>query len=233
MIMHKSTIRVGTTEGRFRMIMLSVMRQFKEMYSNYDIRGMIGNAEQLREMLEKGELDIAFSGISPLAPECIEKEFLFDERLYLVVSEQMLKNYFPDRYPECVEEFKRGADIRRFSQMPFCRSLPNLHCMQILDHLLEKEGVTLNCVHTSGHFDLHQQMAQENLAACFSLTMYLPHLHELNRYNDNKLQVFPIKDLTETNPVYILTNKDKTYVEGTKEFKDLLKNVVKSMEYAE
>lgn len=31
MIMHKSTIRVGTTEGRFRMIMLSVMRQFKEM----------------------------------------------------------------------------------------------------------------------------------------------------------------------------------------------------------
>lgn len=67
----------------------------------------IGNAEQLREMLEKGELDIAFSGISPLAPECIEKEFLFDERLYLVVSEQVLKNYFPDRYPECVEEFKR------------------------------------------------------------------------------------------------------------------------------
>ena len=148
MIMHKSTIRVGTTEGRFRMIMLSVMRQFKEMYSNYDIRGVIGNAEQLREMLEK-------------------------------------------------------------------------------------EGVTLNCVHTSGHLDLHQQMAQENLAACFSLPMYLPHLHELNRYNDNKLQVFPIKDLMETNPVYILTNKDKTYVEGTKEFKDLLKNVVKSMEYAE
>ena len=130
------------------MIMLSVMRQFKEMYSNYDIRGVIGNAEQLREMLEK-------------------------------------------------------------------------------------EGVTLNCVHTSGHFDLHQQMAQENLEACFSLTMYLLHLHELNRYNVNKLLVFPIKDLTETNPVYILTNKDKTYVEGTKEFKDLLKNVVKSMEYAE
>ena len=45
--------------------------------------------------------------------------------------------------------------------------------------------------------------------------------------------MFPIKDLTETNPVYIRTNKDKTYVEGTKEFKDLLKNVVKSMEYAE
>lgn len=197
------------------------------------IKDIIGNAEQLREMLENGELDIAFSGISPLAPECIEKDFLFEERLYLVVSEQMLQNYFPDRYPECVEEFRKGADIREFSGMPFCRSLPNLHCMQILDHLLEREGVTLDCVHTSGHFDLHQQMAQENLAACFSLSMYLPHLHKLNLYNNNKLLVFPIKDLTKTNPVYIFMNKDNAYVEVTDEFKDLLKNAVKALEVSD
>jgi hypothetical protein len=177
--MSKSTIRVGTTEGRFCMIMPTLMRQFKEMYNDYDIRGIIGNAEQLREMLEKGELDIAFSG------------------------------------------------------MPFCRSLPNLHCMQILDHLFEREEVALDCVHTSGHFDLHQKMAQENLAACFSLSMYLPHLHELNLYNDNKRLVFPIKDLTETNPVYILINKDKAYVEGIDEFKNLLKNAVKELEVSD
>lgn len=102
--------------------------------------------------------------------------------------------------------------------------------MQILEHLLEREGVTLDCVHTSGHFDLYQQMAQENLAACFSLSMYLPHLQKLNLYNDNKLLVFPIKDLTETNPVYILTNKDKVYVEGTDEFKNLLENAVEDLE---
>lgn len=117
--------------------------------------------------------------------------------------------------------------------MPFCRRLPNLHCMQILDHLLEWEGVTLDCVHTSGHFDLHQQMAQENLAACFSLSMYLPHLHKLNLYNNNKLLVFPIKDLTETNPVYILTNKDNAYVEGTDEYKGLLKNAVNDLEVSD
>ena len=59
--MHKSTIRVGTTEGRFRMIMPSLMRHFKEMYNDYDIRRIIGNAGQMREMLENGELDIAFN----------------------------------------------------------------------------------------------------------------------------------------------------------------------------
>lgn len=48
----------------------------------------IGNAEQLREMLENGEMDIAFSGISPLAPKCIEKEFLSYLRIRIM---RMLK----------------------------------------------------------------------------------------------------------------------------------------------
>lgn len=124
------------------------MKQFKKMYNDYNIRDIIGNAEQLREMFDW-------------------------------------------------------------------------------------EGIILDCVHTSGHFDLHQQIAQENLAACFSLFMYLPHLHELNLSNDNKLLVFPIKDLIETNPVYILNNKDKAYVEGTDELKDLLKNAVNDLEVSD
>ena len=37
MIIHKSTIRVGTTEGRFRMIMPTLMRQFKERSRYYTI----------------------------------------------------------------------------------------------------------------------------------------------------------------------------------------------------
>ena len=55
-----------------------------------------------------------------------------------------------------------------------------------------------------------------------------PHLHELNLYNDNKSLVFPIKDLTETNLVYIFMNKDNAYAEGTAGFKNLLKNEVKN-----
>ena len=58
--------------------------------------------------------------------------------------------------------------------------------------------------------------------------MYLPHLHELNLYNDNKQLVFLIKYLTEPNPVYIFMNKDNAYVEWTDGLKNLLKNEVKN-----
>ena len=226
----KSVIRVGTTEGRFRMVMPRLMREFGDKYPDYDIRGVIGNAEELRIMLEKGELDLAFSGISPLTPECIEKELLIDEKLYLVVSDEMLREYFPERYPGCIADFSEGADLRDFTRLPFSLSLPGLHCMQILDDLLAREGITLNCIHRSPHFDLHQEMAERGIAACFSLTMYLPHLYSMNLdgYN-NELFVFPIRNLTDTNPVFILTNRDKPYVEGTTEFRALLKNEVKEL----
>ena len=57
--------------------------------------------------------------------------------------------------------------------------------------------------------------------------------YRMNLYNDNKLLMFPIKDLTETNPVYILTNKEKAYVEGTDEFKNLFKNAVEDLEVSD
>lgn len=230
MIEYKSTIRVGTTEGRFRMVMPRLMRKFKEKCQSYDIRGVIGNAEELRDMLERDELDLAFSGLTAGTPECIESRLLFEEKLYLVVSDEMLRHYFPEEYPACIENFKHGADISLFSDMNYCMSLPHLHCMKILNSLLEKEGVTLKCVHTSPHFSLHQDMARENIAACFSLSMYLPHLYEMNRYSSNKLMAFPIKNLTETNSVYILTKKESANVDGLEEFKTLLREEVKAIE---
>ncbi len=225
-----TVIRVGTTEGRFRMVMPSLMREFRDKYGEYDIRGVIGNAVELRTMLEKGEIDMAFSGITASTPDCIRKELLFQERLYLVISRDMLERHFPGRYPECLEEFENGVDISLFRDLPFSRSLDGLHCMQILDSLLEREGIKLNFVHTSGHFDLHQDMARENIALCFSLSMYLPHLYEMNRYSSSVLFAFPIRHLEETNPVYILTNGLRPRVRGTDEFVSLLRKRVETMQ---
>lgn len=226
MAMAMNTLRVGTTEGRFRMIMPDLLAEFGKQNPGVRIEGVIGNAEQLREMLCNGTLDLAFSGISPLTPECIKTELLFDERLFLVVSDQMLQDLFPERYPSCIEEFRSGADLRDFEQVLFCFSLPELHCMKILDDLLRKQGIRLHPIHVSPHFDLHQELAVRNYAACFCLSMYIPHLKEINERYKNKLYYFPIKGLCETNPVYILTNRDRTNPACAESFKSLLKAYV-------
>ena len=81
--------------------------------------------------------------------------------------------------------------------------------MKILDAALNKEKLSLNCVHVSAHYDLHQELAVRDYSACFCLGMYLPYLKKMNENTENKLHVFRIKGLTETNPVFLLQNKDR------------------------
>lgn len=63
--------------------------------------------------------------------------------------------------------------------------------------------------------------------------MYLPHLHERNLYNDNKLLVFFYNRFDGNQSGNILTNKDNAYVEGTDAFNGLLKNAVKDLEVSD
>ena len=218
-------LRVGTTEGRFRMVMPSLMADFTKQCPETRIEGVIGNAEQLRKMLVQGSIDLAFSGISPLAPKQIEKELLFDEHLFFVISDGLLARYFSKEEAERLCASTEGIDLQLVAgkKIPVCRSLPNLHCMQILDELLSEASLTLDCIHESGHFDLHQEMAVRDLAACFCLSMYIPHLLQINESSENRLHIFPIAKLEESNPVYLLKVNGHALPEGTDVFISLLK----------
>ena len=213
------TLRIGTTEGRFRMVMPELIGAFSAAHPGVRIEGVIGDAGALREQLAQGALDIAFSGITPQAPDCIEKELLFEERLYLVISEALLRRHVPD----AETAFREGADLKRLEAVPFCFSLPQLHCMQILAQHLRERGIRLDVIHTSPHFDLHQALARENYAACFGLSLYIPHLRRMNEGAPNPLHVFSILGLEETNPVYILTNRERPRTQAAADFAALLR----------
>ena len=137
-----------------------------------------------------------------------ESKLLLDEQLFFVISDHLLRKYQPD-YLQEIQKGNHLADMRDFSTVPVCRSLPGLHCMQILDEVLESSQVSLNCVHVSGQFDLHMELAARDYAACFCLGMYLPYLRTINKRTENKLHAFRIKGLTETNPVFLLQRKDR------------------------
>ncbi len=204
-------IHIGTTEGRFRMIMPDLIAEMGRIHPEKLVDGRMADAVMLREQLVKGELDLAFSGLTPETPEVIDRELILDEKLYYVISENLLRRYAPVylEKPEKDQQENGEADLRDFVSVPVMRSLPHLHCMQILDEVLEEQGICLDCIHVSGHYDLHQQLAVRDYAACFCLGMYLPHLYRLNTETDNKLHVFRIHGLRKTNPVYLLRNRDR------------------------
>ena len=207
-------LKVGTTEGRFRMVMPDLMAAFEASCyqvssaksiteDNTHIQGVIGDAVTLRAMVSSGELDLAFCGLTSQTTTDIESRLILDEQLFFVISDHMLEEYLPE-YISKEQRAGNTVNLKDITKVPVSRSLTHLHCMKILDKVLSRENISLKCVHVSGHYDLHQELAIRDHAACFCLGMYLPHLGKLNKNTDNKLHVFRIKELTDTNPVFLL-----------------------------
>lgn len=93
----------------------------------------------------------------------------------------MLREYFPDEFPQCKAALRGGADLRLFQSVPLALNMPAYNSSLLLKQHLEKLGIELNCIHISSSPDLHHMMSARDYAASFCLTMYLPQLLKLSQ----------------------------------------------------
>ena len=216
-------VHIGTTEGRFRILMPDIISDFKQAFPMVQLRIQSAPSPELTKLVLQNNLDlIVVNGSEKLHRELDTKEVL-REKLYFVISNAMLEEYFPDTYPQCKEIFHQGVDLRLFQQVPVALNLPNFNSHIILDRHLAQIGAQLNCIHTSSHPDLHHAMSARDYAASFCLTMYLSNLKRFNQENGNPLNIFPIQGLSETNPVVIAHVKKRVFPHYT----DVLMRIIR------
>ena len=204
-------IRLGTTEGRFRILMPDIMSEFKKNFPEVKLLISSAASPELRKMVQNNQLDLMVANIPPEDTEKLDHVTVLEENLYLVISDHMLKDLFGDAYPACKAELRRGADMRLFQDVPFALNLPHMNSHILLKRHFSKLGISMNCIHTSSHPDLHHMMSARDFAASFCLTMYLPSLFKLNEGSKNKLNIFPIKDFQYTNSVGIYYTKNRIF----------------------
>ena len=206
-------LRIGTTEGRLRLLLPDLLPKFKKQYPRVNLRILSSPTPDLLNMLSDNRLDFIIIGnLSSPSPFLRHRDIL-QEHLYLVISDNMLRDYFPDKFPDCRETFLNGVDLLHFQHVPFVLNHPNYSARSILDRHLLQIGATLRCVNEITAMDIHHRMSARDYAASFALTMYLPEIHNLNSFAGRKsrLHIFPICGLTETNTITIAWLRDKIF----------------------
>ena len=180
----KGLVRFGTTEGRFRVLVPSLLSEFKRVY-----------------LMNRRD-----AGSSQL-----ERRTLLNEKLYMVISDHLLAQYFPEQYPACKEAFRSGVDLVQFAkrEVPFVLNYEGFNSRETLEEHLRAKGVSLNCVLEMTQQDMHFMLAARDFAACFCWAMYLPSIQQANEGNVQHLNVFPIKGLTATNQVMLVMPRGK------------------------
>lgn len=222
------TIKFGTTEGRYRIIVPHLLKEYKAMYPN--VKLMISNSTSLEmeKKLLNNEIDMFFGLGGNMSSNRLQFDTISEEKLYLLISDNLLKKYFPDTFPQCKEEFKKGADIKLFKDVPFILNKPNFTSRIMIEKHLAKINVNLNCILELTQPDIHHLLCAVDYGASFCLSMYVPSIFELNvlKQYESELNIFPIFDFTEKNYVCNIYLKNKIFPKYAIDLMKLTKKLI-------
>lgn len=229
----KGLIRLGTTEGRYRVLIPDLISEFQLLYPDVVLDVQYAVTQQLTDRVLKNELDLVLLNQNTIDHNQLDSQTLLNERLYVVLSDHMLERYFPDRYPQCRQDFAQGADLAEFQSIPFVMNRRQFNSRTILDNYLQARGIHLQCLMELTQLDIHFMMTARDYAASFCWSMYLPTIHQMNQSDpDRHLNVFPIRGLDATNRFSLVTLKGKILPAYGRDLVTLIKQKCASFAHA-
>lgn len=215
----KGRIRVGTTEGRYRVLIPELISEFKALYPEVLLDVEYAVSKELTDRVLKNELDLVLINQDGVDHHQLISKPLLNEQLYLVISDNMLAQYFPDNYPACKEQFAKGVDLAMFQKVPFILNRKTFNSRIALENYAQARNLQLNCVMELTQLDIHFMMSARDYAASICWTMYLPSIAEMNQLHpEHHLNVFPIAGLDARNQFSLVTLKEKILPDYGKNF---------------
>lgn len=223
-------IRLGTTEGRFRILMPDIITGFRALHPRVRILASQANSQELRRRLHNNDLDLIIVS-EPSQDDPMEESLsLMEESLYVVLSDDMLEAYYPEEYPACLPVFRsEGIDLQYLAELnvPFCFNIPSYTSSRIMNRLMEQQHFRLNVAHVSSQPDLHHMMTARNYAASLCLSMYLPNLEMMNQEEGrlNRLHAFPVKNLEEKTSLFLKYRKERQFTNYAKDLIGFIREI--------
>ncbi|OMG00949.1 LysR family transcriptional regulator [Paenibacillus sp. FSL R7-0337] len=227
------TIHFGITEGRYPIIVPKLLKEFYDLHPKVELNIHRKTSPQMQEMVMNNSLDLFLSGVDNIVTSHVKYETILHEQMYIVISDNLLKQYFSDQYPGCIDTFTKGADLRLFQHVPFVLNKKNFNSRILLDKHLSELGISLNCINELTQPDIHHLLCAEDYAASFCLTMYLSGIDGLNESGNTNshLHVFPISDFAYFNPLALIYHRNKIFPSYTEDLKKIVKRYCNPASY--
>lgn len=200
----------GITPSRMRILMPDILTEFKQKFPSVNLHFTGAPSPQLYNMLANNKLDMIMAGIPPRADLSLQHTIALKERLYIVVSDNILRQVFPSDFPACKAYLRKGADLSLFSAIPFLLETRRFNSTIMFTNFIERNQLSLPCEFLSGDPYLHHVLTSRDMGISIGFSMYLKEVRDLNdTLMGNRLNVFPIKGLDQMNNYAITYKKER------------------------
>lgn len=176
---------------------------------------------------EKGLLDGSldfFIGVNPRTHPLLKIVPLLDEQIFIVISDNLLRQYFPDEYPQCKERFVHGVDLREFEQIPFFLVHETSRLYSIFSNFLYQNDIKLNVKLKNNDGLMRIELAAMGYGASICTQLRIKNIrnYDQNRSDISKLNAFPVKGFDYVNKICLVYHKDIYQPEYARVFIDTI-----------
>lgn len=214
----RGAIHFGASPLRLNALLPNILPQFSARYPNVEIHITDTFSAQLEPMVLKGDLDFAII-LSDKANSKLVEDHLLNDKVYLCVSNELLKLYYGAETEALKEKAIQGANVSEFSKLPFCLHSNRLG-MQIWD-CFEEHNIRPKIYTISSDTKISLSLCFQRLAACFAT-----HMRLIDRCSEipNDLNIFPLYYQGEplTQKLSLIRHKKRYLAHYSKLFLDLL-----------
>lgn len=208
-------VRIGISLGRSVGTLPPVLGEFWRRYPNVSVEAVTTVTSEMFEKLLQGKLDLVVGMDVGIMPQ-VEQTILSKESIYLAISDNMLKQYFPNDYPNCKAQFQNDIDLHRFTHVPFANNLQTTQINTLVNNYLRDNNVKLN-------FRLSTYSNELNLLMCdstasFCMGFMLPYVYEYNALwgTQNHVNIFSIpafKDCISLSAYQLSSSDQSPYID--------------------
>lgn len=206
-------ISIGLPPNRSTAFVNEFFPVFCKAYPRMSLRLDERTSSNLSAAVRHNEIDIALplqaDYTGEYDPDTFQTIPLETESLYLVISDDMLRAAFPERYPACRLEFLQGVSLFDFAALPMFLHPSTSHLHETIVNKLVRNGTPPNIrIRTSLTSSLIS-LCVDGYGIFFSTPMLLRHLYKTNRENFDTLNIFPVQEYRENRRTLLLYHCQK------------------------
>ncbi|MDY4011430.1 MAG: LysR family transcriptional regulator [Fusobacterium gastrosuis] len=136
-------LRLGIPSYRANICLPHILPKFYEKWPNIKIQIIDQSSDKTEQMLYDNELDL-FIGIKYKDDPRLNTSVLLNDHIFVAVSNELLKKYYPDKLLELKSKSEEGVEIKEIAELPFLLQKGASRLRNTIDECFKFAGIQPN-----------------------------------------------------------------------------------------
>lgn len=165
-------LSIGISHTRGRFLLPAILPAYKEKFPNIELHLVEGNSSELSAALIHGDIDLMID-LLPFKAENVETVTICGEEILLVVSDQILDQYFPGQQDHVKKELEDHANVQLLKECPYLLINKGNRVRTIADEIFEDAQLTPYILLETENIETVLALAAKGMGITFYPKMFM------------------------------------------------------------